>query len=83
MAVIYLKDHAACVQANQWVEYREKINPFLLAVFFLLCTLYSIAVLEFTQVTWFIGFVVFLKVFCHFRIKHFRQMNQHGIRSND
>lgn len=78
MGVVYLQDHAATVQANQWVEYRQKLNPFFVVTFGLMNALYAIALLEFGALTYFIGFMVFIKVFCHFRIKEYKKAIKHG-----
>lgn len=76
MAVVYLHDHASKHQAQQWRDYRQKLNPFLIVTFALICILFVTGVFEFKAITVFIGFTVFLKVFCHFRIKEYENADK-------
>tara|TARA_B100000780_G_C21113095_1_gene450017 strand:+ start:1197 stop:1451 length:255 start_codon:yes stop_codon:yes gene_type:complete len=76
MAVVYLHDHASKHQAQQWRDYRQKLNPFLTVTFAFICILYVTGAFEFNAITAFMGFTVFLKLICHFRIKEYENADK-------
>lgn len=75
MAVIYLEDKASAAQVEQWSKHRSDLNPLFLAILLPMSLLFAIGALEFTSLTYFLGFVTFIKFFCTLKIREFKKQS--------
>ena len=78
MAIVFISDKAASHQAKQWEEYRSNVNPLFLCLAVLLSTLFATAIVEFNVLTYFAGFIAFIKIFCNLKIKEFKNPKKEG-----
>ncbi|WP_338455207.1 hypothetical protein [uncultured Alteromonas sp.] len=78
MAIVYISDKAATHQAKQWEEHRANVNPLFLCLAILLSTLYATAIIDFKVLTYFAGFIAFVKIFCNLKIKEFKSPKKAG-----
>lgn len=78
MAIVYISDKAASHQAKQWEEHRANINPFFLCLAIVLGTFYATAIIDFSALTYFAGFIAFVKIFCNLKIKEFKSQKKAG-----
>lgn len=76
MAIVYISDKAATHQAKQWEEHRANVNPFFLCLAILLSTLYATAIIDFKVLTYFAGFIAFVKIFCNLKIKRVQEFEK-------
>lgn len=76
MAIVYISDKAAFHQAKQWEEHRANVNPLFLCLAILVGTLYATAIIDFKALTYLVGFIAFVKIFCTLKIKEFKSPNK-------
>lgn len=75
MTVIYIADRATVAQADRWKKYRSDVNPLFLAILIPVSLMFSIGVLEFSSLTYFLSFVTFIKIFCTLKIREFEKQS--------
>ena len=76
MTVVYISDKVASHQAKQWEEYRANVNPLFISLAFLFSTLYATGIINFIVLSYLIGFIAFVKIFCSLKVKEFKKVQK-------